>query len=188
MTPNRELEASVATVESRLQALGEALRLHRAEAVETEAAELQRALAAAVEPPAPQRARSGQLSPQLRQRLALASGQVAAQRESLARASAALDRAIDVLLPSPAPRVAYSAAGLSERQTHAACCAPEPAAGPHRRSGDACAPRMRVAADLQNAAEQRYCAPSAPAAPAWPAPGVPGLHTTGRHEQHRRWV
>ena len=59
-----------------------------------------------------------QLSPQLRQRLALASGQVAAQRESLARASAALDRAIDVLLPSPAPRVAYSAAGLSERQSN----------------------------------------------------------------------
>ncbi len=117
MAPNHELEHSVATVESRLMALGEALHLHRAEAVEAEAAELQRALAAAVDQ-LRRSARAGQLTPQLRQRLALASGHVAAQRESLARASAALDRAIDVLLPSPAPRVAYSAAGLSERQAH----------------------------------------------------------------------
>ena len=35
----------------------------------------------------------------LRRRLALTSGQVAAQREAVARASSALDRAIDVLLP-----------------------------------------------------------------------------------------
>jgi len=110
-----ELEESIATLESRLQALGEALRVHRAEAVATEAAELQRALAAAVER-LRRSARAGQLSPQLRQRLALASGQVAAQRESLARASAALDRALDVLLPSPDPQVAYSATGLNERQ------------------------------------------------------------------------
>jgi hypothetical protein len=42
---------------------------------------------------------------------------VAAQRESLARATAALDRAIDVLLPPAAPRLAYSARGLAERTT-----------------------------------------------------------------------
>jgi plasmid stabilization system protein ParE len=112
-----ELEQSVENVESRLLALGDALRVHHAEAVEAEAAELQRALAAAVDQ-LRRSARAGQLSPQLRQRLALASGHVAAQRESLARASAALDRAIDVLLPSPSPRVAYSAAGLSERPSH----------------------------------------------------------------------
>jgi plasmid stabilization system protein ParE len=117
MPQNIELEESVQRVESRLSALGEALRVHHAEAVETEAAELQRALAAAVEQ-LRRGARAGQLSPQLRQRLALASGHVAAQRESLARASAALDRAIDVLLPSPTPRVGYSAAGLSERPPH----------------------------------------------------------------------
>jgi hypothetical protein len=117
MAPIQELEHSVASVESRLMALGQALHLHRAEAVEAEAAALQRALAAAVDQ-LRRSARNGQLSPQLRQRLALASGHVAAQREALARASAALDRAIDVLLPSPAPRVAYSAAGLSERQAH----------------------------------------------------------------------
>ncbi|MBS1179397.1 MAG: hypothetical protein H6R06_3809 [Proteobacteria bacterium] len=112
--PSTELEQSVEKVESRLLALGEALRVHRAEAVEAEAAELQRALAAAVDQ-LRRSARVGQLTPQLRQRLALASGHVAAQRESLARASAALDRAIDVLLPSPTPHVAYSASGLSER-------------------------------------------------------------------------
>jgi hypothetical protein len=115
MPLNHELEQSIEKVESRLQGLGEALRLHRAEAVEAEAAELQRALAAALEQ-LRHSARAGELSPQRRQRLALASGHVAAQRESLARASAALDRAIDVLLPSPAPSVAYSAAGLSERR------------------------------------------------------------------------
>lgn len=108
------LEQSVEQVEGRLLALGEALCAHRAEAVEAEAAGLQRALAAAMDQMR-RSARDGRLSPQLRQRLALASGRVAAQRESLARASAALDRAIDVLLPTPAPRGAYSAAGLNER-------------------------------------------------------------------------
>jgi plasmid stabilization system protein ParE len=117
MAQDTELEQSVARVESRLGALGEALRVHHAEAVAREAAELQRALATAVEQ-LRRSARAGRLSPQLRGRLALASGRVAAQRESLARASAALDRAIDVLLPSPVPRVAYSAAGLSERPLH----------------------------------------------------------------------
>jgi hypothetical protein len=117
MASTPELEESIATLESRLQTLGEALRVHRAEAVETEAAELQRALATAVER-LRRSARAGQLTPQLRQRLAVASGQVAAQRESLARASAAMDRALDVLLPGPAPQVAYSASGLSERPPH----------------------------------------------------------------------
>jgi hypothetical protein len=115
MAPTVELEDSIETLESRLQTLGEALRVHHAEAVAAEAAELQRALATAVER-LRRSAGAGQLSPQLRQRLAAASGQVAAQRESLARASAALDRALDVLLPAPAAQVAYSAAGLSERQ------------------------------------------------------------------------
>jgi hypothetical protein len=117
MAQDTELEQSVARLESRLAALGDALRVHHAETVAREATELQRALAAAVEQ-LRRSARAGQLSPRLRERLALASGHVAAQRESLARASAALDRAIDVLLPSPAPRVAYSAVGLSERPAH----------------------------------------------------------------------
>ena len=45
-----------------------------------------------------------------------AGGTVAAQRESLARATAALDRAIDVLLPREAP-VLYGAQGGAERLT-----------------------------------------------------------------------
>jgi hypothetical protein len=117
MPETTELEASVACVEQRLGALGEALRVHHAEAVETEAAELQRALAAALDQ-LRRSARAGHLPPPLRQRLALASGRVAAQRESLARASAALDRAIDVLLPAAAPRGGYSASGLAERRAH----------------------------------------------------------------------
>jgi hypothetical protein len=115
--PSTGIDACVGEVESRLLALGEALRLHRAEAVEAEAAELQRALAAAMGPLL-RGTSAGALSPQLRQRLALASGHVATQRESLARASAAVDRAIDVLLPSAAPRVGYSAAGVSERPSN----------------------------------------------------------------------
>jgi hypothetical protein len=114
MPLNIELEDSVSKVEQRLGALGEALRVHHAEAVEAEAGELQRALAAAVDQ-LRRSARAGQLPPPLRQRLA--SGRVAAQRDSLARASAALDRAIDVLLPAASPRGAYSAAGLAERHT-----------------------------------------------------------------------
>jgi len=117
MAPTHTLQPSIEQVEARLKALGDALCAHGAETVEAEAAELQRALAAALEQ-LRRSARSEPLPLQLRQRLALASGQVAAQRESLARATAALDRAIDVLLPSPAPRVAYSAAGLSERRPH----------------------------------------------------------------------
>ena len=59
-------------------------------------------------------ATSGPLPPALRHRLASASGQVAAQRESLARATAALDRAIDVLLPGDSVPL-YSALGSAER-------------------------------------------------------------------------
>lgn len=51
----------------------------------------------------------------LRRRLARAGGQVAAQREALARATASLDRAIDVLIPSSASATLYSSHGASER-------------------------------------------------------------------------
>jgi hypothetical protein len=116
MSQSEELEQSVELVERHLAALGEALRVHHAEAVEAEAGELQRALASAVDQ-LRRSARDGQLPLPLRQRLAAASGRVAAQRESLARASAALDRAIDVLLPSSAAHGgAYSATGLPGRQ------------------------------------------------------------------------
>jgi hypothetical protein len=44
----------------------------------------------------------------------LAGGQVAAQREALARATASLDRAIDVLMPNERAGL-YSALGTAQR-------------------------------------------------------------------------
>lgn len=111
--PAGELEPPLAAIEAGLAALGEALRQHDGAAIEQHAHALQRALAHAVER-FRLAARGGALPPALRQRLADASGQVAAQRESLARATAALDRAIDVLLPRDAAAV-YGAQGAAER-------------------------------------------------------------------------
>jgi hypothetical protein len=109
-----ELEAPLAAVEARLGALCAALVRQDLQAIDTEAAALHRALAAAVHHFS-RAARQGGVPPTLRQRLAVASGQVAAQREALARATAALDRAIDVLLP-PAPASGfYNASGNAGR-------------------------------------------------------------------------
>ncbi len=108
------LEGALSAVESRLTALGEAMRAHDPAAMETEAAELHRALSSAVGH-CSRAARDGDLSAALRHRLAVASARVAAQRESLARATAALDRAIDVLLPEEAPGTLYSSAGAPDR-------------------------------------------------------------------------
>ncbi|MDO9352411.1 MAG: hypothetical protein Q7T55_01865, partial [Solirubrobacteraceae bacterium] len=58
--------------------------------------------------------RRGTVPPALRHRLANTSGQVAAQRESLARAPAALDRAIDVLMPRESTAL-YSTFGNADR-------------------------------------------------------------------------
>lgn len=110
-----DLEACVAQVEQRLLALGQALGEPDAGRLEAEAAALQRALAAAVDR-LRRPAGATELSAPLRLRLAHAGAQVAAQRESLARATAALDRAIDVLLPASAARAAYDAGGQAERQ------------------------------------------------------------------------
>lgn len=117
------LESALATVEQHLASLGRALCERDSEDIERHASALHRALAVAVAQFA-QAARRGAVPPELRQRLALASGQVAAQRESLARATAALDRAIDVLMPSTTtPAALYSASGTGERSgfgaTHA---------------------------------------------------------------------
>jgi len=107
------LDAALAAVEERLAALGDALRERDSAAIETQADELHRTLSAAVTQFA-QAARRGPITPALRQRLARTSGLVAAQRESLSRATAALDRAMDVLLPREAASV-YSPQGSAER-------------------------------------------------------------------------
>lgn len=109
-----ELEPPLTALEGCLGGLTQALCSNDPQAIESQAAELHRALARAVGQFS-QAARQGGVPVVLRQRLALASGQVAAQREALARATAALDRAIDVLLPDHPLHAVYGAAGNTER-------------------------------------------------------------------------
>lgn len=97
--PSNDLETPLGRVETRLQDLQAALRNDDAQALETAATDLHRALAAAVDH-FKRAARQGPVPQPMRRRLALASAQVAAQRDALARATASLDRAIEVLLPS----------------------------------------------------------------------------------------
>lgn len=105
-----ELESTLAAVETQLASLGESLRANDNVAIDHHATELHRALARAVDHFA-HAARSGPVPTPLRERLKLASGLVASQRESLARATAALDRAIDVLMPRERSASVYSAGG-----------------------------------------------------------------------------
>jgi hypothetical protein len=110
-----ELERPLLALEQQLGALGLALRQQDAAAVDQVAAALHATLASAVDEFA-RAARNGGVPPVLRRRLAQAGGQVAAQREALARATASLDRAIDVLIPDLVPAQAlYSAAGGAAR-------------------------------------------------------------------------
>ena len=110
------LESALSAVEGQLSFLGEALRARDLPSIDLHASELHRALSSAVDQFS-RAARQGPLPPALRRRLVDAGGSVAAQRESLARATAALDRAIDVLLPREAP-VMYGSYGASERLGH----------------------------------------------------------------------
>jgi hypothetical protein len=112
-----QLETPLLRVEQQLAALADALKKDDARALETAAGELHRALAAAVDH-FRRAARQGGVPSALRQRLAIASAQVAAQRESLARATAALDRAIDVLMPGTGAD-GYAAGGQALRALHA---------------------------------------------------------------------
>ncbi len=107
------LEERLSAVESGLAALGNALRARDAAGIELHASELHKALASAVNHFF-DAARNGPVSPLLRERLVQASGEVAAQRESLARATAALDRAMDVLLPREGAAL-YSIYGTADR-------------------------------------------------------------------------
>lgn len=112
ISEERQLEPVVLAVEARLQALGQALLQRDSAAVEQSASELHRALTDAVDA-FRLAARQGAVAPELRQRLMSATGQVAAQRESLARATAALDRAMDVLLPRSQDAVYSAQSGAS---------------------------------------------------------------------------
>lgn len=119
LSPSDPLESAIAAIESRLAALGAALRDRDAPATEIHAQELQRALASAIQRFSAAARQPGGVSHRLRHRLMAASGQVAAQRESLARATAALDRAIEVLMPPPLPPAAYGAHGGLSRPNRA---------------------------------------------------------------------
>lgn len=94
-----ELESLLAQVEAALAALGDALRLRDSAAIDVQAQNLQRALEQTVNAFARAARAIGGVPAPLRARLVQASGQVAAQRESLMRATVALDRAIDTLMP-----------------------------------------------------------------------------------------
>ena len=107
------LVTALAAVELRLAALGVALRECDTAGVDLHASELHRALASAVDR-FTRAARDGSIPAPLRIRLGLASAQVAAQRESLARATAALDRAIEVLMPTSGTAL-YSTDGTALR-------------------------------------------------------------------------
>lgn len=109
------LDAAVSAVELRLLGLADALRERDAPAVERQADDLHKALARAVSA-CMHAARHGGVPEDMRLRLATASAQVARQREALARATAALDRAIDVLMPEPAGGLGkvYTASGLAD--------------------------------------------------------------------------
>lgn len=102
-----ELEAALALVQ-------QALSQRDAAALEQHAGRVQLLMGRAIAQGQAQ-SRQGVLQPVLRQRLAIAGGQMAAQRELLGRATAALDRAIDVLMPAP-PIALYGQGGKTLRQ------------------------------------------------------------------------
>lgn len=113
------LEEAVANIEARLAALGTALRERDALAIEAAAQALQRSFSSAIHRfTAVARQAGGMPLPlPLRRRLAIARAQVLAQRETLARANAALERAMNVLLPPDWPAPAYAADGARARQS-----------------------------------------------------------------------
>lgn len=107
-----ELEGPVLLVERHLAELNQAIQSDDSAFLETAASALHKSLSGAVEH-LRAAAQTGALPPALRERLALASARVAAQRQALARATASLDRAIDVLLPERGST--YASNGMNAR-------------------------------------------------------------------------
>lgn len=94
MTPHA-FDAPLAAVETSLDALAQALRADDVDVLAHCCSELQSALIALLR----SRRDSAPLPDALRERLIAARGQIAGQRESVARASAAAARAAAVLMP-----------------------------------------------------------------------------------------
>lgn len=100
-----ELEAALALVQ-------QALVQRDTPSLEQQAGQVQQLLAAALA-----EARGQALPAPLRQRLAQAGAQLAAQRQALGRATASLDRALEVLMPAePDPSGLYGQGGRALRQ------------------------------------------------------------------------
>ncbi|MBL8334898.1 MAG: hypothetical protein JNM08_17430 [Rubrivivax sp.] len=114
-----DLEPMLARLEACLTALARAQSSDDSSDIESRAADLHRALASVLGPFA-QAARNGGVPHPLRERLAICGSRVAAQREALARATAALDRAIDLLLPEQPGSGLYGSGGGADRASHSA--------------------------------------------------------------------
>lgn len=108
-----ELEAALASVELQLGRLADALRERDGATIDAVAAALQRALGDTLDRCSRHARRHGELPAALRQRLLLLSSQVNAQRAGLARATAAMERAVDLLLPRHA--ALYNAQGGADQ-------------------------------------------------------------------------
>jgi hypothetical protein len=115
------LEASLRTIEALLAGLGAALRERDMAVIDTQASALQRALSSAVHRFNQAARQPDGVAPALRLRFAAAGAQIAAQRESLARATAAIDRALDVLMPPVPAASLYGQAGHNERAASNGC-------------------------------------------------------------------
>ena len=110
--PEHTLPPLLSELEAALSLVQQALSQRDVVQLEQQAALVQRLLADALNEA---RHPGSPLPPPLRERLARAGAQMAAQRVHLARATAALDRAIDVLMPSELTGL-YGQSGRALRQ------------------------------------------------------------------------
>ena len=110
-----ELEVSLAAVELAIATLGHTLTRQDIAAVEAASTMLHDAMRAAMTQFA-QVARRGTMPMALRNRFAVANGQIAAQREALIRATSLVEQNLEILIPRPLAETAvYSATGASQR-------------------------------------------------------------------------
>jgi hypothetical protein len=109
------LETSLAAVELAIATLGQTLTQRDIAAVETASTALHDAMRAAMAQFA-QVAKRGTMPIALRNRFAMANGQIAAQREALIRATSLVEQNLEILIPRPlAETSVYSASGASQR-------------------------------------------------------------------------
>ena len=109
------LEVSLAAVELAIATLGHTLSQPDIAAIETASTALHEAMRAAMNEFA-KVARRGSMPVALRNRFAMANGQIAAQREALFRATSMVEQNLEILIPRPmAETSVYSASGANQR-------------------------------------------------------------------------